>query len=164
MVEPRWVILKKPSMPRWAPAMVWLLTGGSIPEPGPVHYGGSRGAPRRPADAARVRQPHLLRRRRRAARRRRGAHRGGRHGAVAGRVRGPAAVLRPAPGLGQRVVAVDLSGRRRSGPLRPGVLPAPPQDAAGARRVARTGCLSTHRPLLGRTAVSVVEVEPSAVR
>ena len=78
-----------------------MLTGGSMADirarvtvggvTGPCRRGLAwpRGAPRRAADEARDRQPHLHRRRRGAARRRRRAHRRGRHGAVAARRSSP---------------------------------------------------------------------------
>ncbi|CAA9415387.1 MAG: hypothetical protein AVDCRST_MAG06-3154, partial [uncultured Nocardioides sp.] len=93
-----------------------------------------RGAARRPAEEARDRQPDLHRGRCGAAGRRRRAHPGGRHGPVVPRVRGAAAVLRPAAGRRPLVVAVDLPGGVRPRPLRLGVLPASPAGARGAHR------------------------------
>ena len=52
------------------------------------------------------------------------------------RVRGPAAVLRPARGRRPAVVAVDLPGRLRARAVRPGVLP-PARKKAPRRRHAR---------------------------
>ena len=98
----------------------------------------ARGLPRRAADEARDRQPHLHRRRRRAPRRRRGPHRRGRHrglwlvgfvallpfyGRLAGR-RPPAGGCGPAwPASGWASSAWSTAGARRNArtgtPLRP---------------------------------------------
>ncbi len=147
------MILKKPSsppagrrVPAPSPVLVFSLTPAACQSAAPPRerrgLSWSRGAPRRPADEARDRQPHLHRRRRRAARRRRRAHRRGRLRPLADRVRRPAPLLRRAAGQRPRLVALDLPGRLRARAVRAGVLPTPPQ---GPRRAGLDVCTMPRR-------------------